>query len=146
MGLESIHKNLKTIDTIDIMAHVLDDLSDFIADLNRKRLIETGTDSNDNNIGEYTEFTTIIKETFGVGFGKITDHVTGFGTGESHKGIFSSVIGDELIVDTPGKNWPDFEDHFNNKQVLGLTKKEIKQLKLKALPLFWSKLYAKIFR
>ena len=39
MDVEKLYKNVSTIDVVDMGYRILDDMSDFIADLNRKRLI-----------------------------------------------------------------------------------------------------------
>ena len=126
MDLIKLQSNLSKLDVVDLAYSILDDMSDFIADLNRKRLAEKGEDSNSNDIGDYSEFTVRMKDLFGKGVGAITDHVTGYNTVESHRKIFASVVGDQLIVDTPTSQWQDFEERFNNDEILGLTKDEQK--------------------
>ena len=146
MDLVKLHTNLKSIDVVDIAYIILDDMSNFIADLNRKRLIDSGEDSNNSSIGEYSDTTIFLKNEFGQGFGQITDHVTWYSTGDLHKSIFSSVIGDELIVDATDPKLDELEDHYNNKEVLGLTDKELVLVKNEFLKRFWPKFNEQIYR
>jgi hypothetical protein len=146
MDLITLQSNIAKLDVVEMGYNILDDMSDFIADLNRKRLAEKGEDSNSNNIGDYTETTVILKEAFGRGIGKITDHVTGYNTGESHKNIFASVISDELIVDTTTSQWEEFEDHYNNKEILGLTVKEMQLVSKEFDKRFFKELESAILR
>lgn len=146
MDLVKLQKNLSSLDVVDLAYTILDDMSDFITDLNKKRLSETGKDSNDSSIGDYTEYTTILKEQFGSGIGAITDHVTGFSTGESYKSMFASAVGNELIVDTTTSQWQDFEEHYNNDAILGLTPKEQVLVREEFLKRFYPLLYGKILQ
>lgn len=146
MELKSLHTNLKKLDVVDLAYKVLDDMSAFITDLNKKRLSETGKDSDGNSIGDYTEYTTILKDEYGSGIGAITDHVTGYNTGESYRSMFSSVISDELIVDTTTPQWSLFEEHFNNTAILGLTDSEIKIVQTEFNNRFIPLLYESILR
>jgi len=123
MDLIRLQSNLSKLDVVDLAYTILDDMSDFIADLNRKRLAEEGKNSDGVDLFPYADLTIELKQKYGKGIGRITDHTTLFDTGALHKSIFASVISDELIVDATDPKTDELEDKYG--EFLGLTAKEI---------------------
>jgi len=122
MDLIKTHNILSKLDVEQLAYSIIDDMSVFIADLNRKRLAETGKDSNDNDLQDYSEVTVFLKSKFGKGIGSIVDHTTLFNTGNYHKSIFSEVDGDKLVIDASDSKTGELENKYPDN--LGLTDKE----------------------
>ena len=143
MDLISLRNNLKSYTVVDAMVDTLDELEDFIADLNRNQLAEGKRDDGSDLSPEYKDITKDIKSRKSGLAGEI-DHVTLFDTGALHKSIFSSVSYPEIILDSKDPKLGELEGKYQN--FLGLTKESIKKLREKALPLFWEKYYGEILK
>lgn len=143
MGLAEINSNLKKMDTVDIMVDVLDELSEFIADLNRSQLASGKREDGSDIEPEYTSLTEILKRPKS-GLAGVTSHVTLFDTGQFHKSIFASVFSDEILLDSKDSKLGKLESKYKN--ILGLTKESTEKLKQKALPLFWNKFYEQLLK
>lgn len=133
MGLLELSDKWNKINFIDLAGDVLATMDKFIADLNRDQLIDKGIRPDGSDITpEYTSYTKFLKKTYGNGIGGITDHVTLFGEGNLHKSIFSSVIGDEVILDATDSKTSDLLGKYGD--WLGLTDDSINKLRVEFYP------------
>jgi hypothetical protein len=145
MSLLSIHNNLKKLDAFDIAVEVLEELEDYIADLNRSQLATKGINSDGSDIApEYSPVTEILKRSKS-GTAGITGHVTLFDSGNLHKSIFAEIFPDEVVMDATDEKLSDLEDKYGDK-FLGLTDDSIKKLRGKFNPLFIKKFNDAIYK
>jgi len=136
MDLVKLHSNLKQLDVVDLAIEILDELEDFIADLNRSQMYDKGQRSDGSDISpDYTALTVELKERFGSGKGKRTDHVTLYDEGSFHKSIFSSVTIDKIVLDASDNKTDELLGKYG--EVLGLTDESIEKLKAEFNKRFW---------
>ena len=145
MNLNQLYGNIKGLDIWQIVTDIMEkDLGVFISDLNRKQMADKGQRADGSKLTpDYTNVTKEIKSDKS-GLSGVYEHVTLYDTGELHKSIFTSVIGDSLILDSEDWKVEDLTQKYG--EFLGLTDESIDKLKVKFLPLFFNRLYEQILR
>lgn len=143
MDLSKLHSNLKQLDVVDIMVDSLEDIDEFIADLNRTQLTQGLRDDGSSIEPEYSALTEVLKRSKS-GTAGITSNVTLFDTGQFHKSIFTSIFPDEIVLDSKDSKLNKLEDKYQS--ILGLTEASIKKLKQKVLPIFWRKFNEQLYK
>ena len=128
--LKKLCDNVKNLTSDKILIQVYADkkVQNFIVDLNRiDQLFETGTDSNDNFLGYYSEATELI---FGGSERNKTtaDHITLKDTGAFYKSFFVRIYKDGFtIVANSIKDETDLTEVYG-KDIIGLSEKSIHEL------------------
>lgn len=131
MGLLQLSERWSKIDFIDLAGDVLNDMSDYIAELNRNQMESKGIRADGTDIDPlYTELTDFIKTRKG----QRTDHVTLKDSGSFHNSISADIYGTELILDASDSKTSDLIDKYG--EVLGLTDESIMLLRAKFMPLY----------
>ena len=145
MDLQRLYNNVNNLDVVDLAISIFEtELSEFIADLNRKQMADKGQRSDGSQLTpDYSEFTELMKRYKG-GTSGITSHVTLYDTGELHKSIFAQVIGKDLILDSKDWKVSDLTEKYG--EFLGLTPESIIYLKEKFMPIFIQKLNDRILQ
>jgi hypothetical protein len=145
MNLDKLYSNIKSVDLWDIAADIIEnDLSDFIADLNRSQMADKGQRSDGSLLKpDYTYLTKDIKSDKS-GTSGIIEHVTLYDTGELHKSIFASLPQKSLILDSEDWKVEDLTEKYG--EFLGLTDESILQLKERFEPLLLERMYEQLLR
>lgn len=139
MSIENIYNNLKRLDVVALAIDILEnDMAEFIANLNRKQMAEKGQRSDGSQLSpDYENITKDIKSRKS-GTAGIYEHVTLFDTGDLHRSIFTSIIGDSLVMDSNDWKVSDLTDKYG--EFLGLTDESQNELRAMFMPIFIKRL------
>lgn len=149
MSLAKINSNLKKINTIDIMVEVLDELSEYILELNKIQIEEQGTTSFGGKMTPSYAASTIKKKNKKSGLAGVTSRITLFDTEGVASAIELNLQKNKLYFETDiVVNGFELDQFLIGKygEWRGLTPANIEKLNQKALPLFWKKLYEQLFK
>jgi hypothetical protein len=100
-NLEAIMQGLSAFSAHDEVERIVDDNNEVLVQLERDQLSE-GIDKDGNpRADSYAPFTVKMKDIYGQGIGKITDHVTFYMTGSLYESLFYKSEGDEFEFTSP---------------------------------------------
>lgn len=144
MDLVRLQKNIAALDVVDLAVEILDEMSVFIADLNREQMASGIRGDGSDITPEYTFVTKDIKDRKS-GLASVIDHVTLYDTGAFHKSVVAQIFPDEVILDATDPKLSDLEEKYG-KEILGLTEENQKKVRYKFLPMFEKRFYEQIYK
>lgn len=133
MGLLQFSEKWLAIDFMNIAADILNELDDYIADLNRQQLSDGLRADNGDINPPYTNFTKNIKSNKS-GLSGVIEHVTLYDTGDFHKSILTNIISGSIVLDATDGKADELVGKYGN--IIGLNDDSIKKLQIKFRPIF----------